>query len=186
MVMFTFSLQCHSYLTKKAHTPLSLPPWTLPSPIGSRLGVLTPSAMGSMTSGLVGEMQHQVLPAVPPWVTLGLTLAAILVRNLYLMPSMIPQCVCVCVCVCACVHVCVCVCVCACVCVCVFVLETNVIPHPSPVQPALVRLWWSRSGPHSFLQCLVLCGFGLFMFGWHVHEKAIMMVTVPRGRWGRC
>ena len=127
-----------------------------------------------MTSGLVGEMQHQVLPAVPPWVTLGLTLAAILVRALCL-DAINDTTVCSCVCVC----VCVCVYVRTHVCVCVFVSDTNVIPHPSPVQPALVRLWWSRSGPQSFLQCLVLCGFGSFMFGWHVHEKAIMMVTVP-------
>lgn len=33
----------------------------------------------SMTSGLVGEMEHQVLPAIPPILTVMLTLAAIIV-----------------------------------------------------------------------------------------------------------
>ena len=34
-----------------------------------------------MTSGIVGGMKHQVLPSIPPWITLLLTVAAMLVRN---------------------------------------------------------------------------------------------------------
>ncbi|AET39132.1 dolichyl-P-Glc:Glc1Man(9)GlcNAc(2)-PP-dolichol alpha-1,3-glucosyltransferase Ecym_4051 [Eremothecium cymbalariae DBVPG len=30
-----------------------------------------------------------------------------------------------------------------------------------------------------FIGCLTLCGFSSFLFGWHVHEKAIMLVIVP-------
>lgn len=50
---------------------------------GSRLHLLppAPTSGGSMTSGLVGEMQHQVLPSVPPWVTMVTTLAAMIVST---------------------------------------------------------------------------------------------------------
>ena len=83
-----------------------------------------------MTSGLVGEMQHPVLPAVPPWVTLGLTLAAILVRTLCL-DAINDTTVCARMCVCVHAHVCVCAHVCVYAHVCVFVSDTNVIPQPS-------------------------------------------------------
>jgi alpha-1,3-glucosyltransferase len=89
---------------------------------GSKLE-LTAVTTSSMTSGLVGEMEHQILPSIPPVVTMVLTLVAIL--------------------------------------------------------PALLKLWFAPSGPKEFPQCLLLCAYGSFMFGWHVHEKAIMMITVP-------
>ena len=36
---------------------------------------------GSMTSGVVGEMEHQVLPSISPSFTVLLTIAAMMVRN---------------------------------------------------------------------------------------------------------
>lgn len=47
------------------------------------------------------------------------------------------------------------------------------------VMPALWHVWFRPSGITGFLRCLVLCAFGSFLFGWHVHEKAILMVIVP-------
>ena len=39
---------------------------------------------GGMTSGLVGEMEHQVLPTIPPILTMILTLAAMMVWYMYM------------------------------------------------------------------------------------------------------
>lgn len=67
----------------------------------------------------------------------------------------------------------------------------SVLPSVSPLAtavismtamlPALVKLW---RAPHSFtqfLRCLTLCAWSSFLFGWHVHEKAILLVTIPLG-----
>ncbi|KAI0284964.1 glycosyltransferase family 57 protein [Russula aff. rugulosa BPL654] len=42
----------------------------------------------------------------------------------------------------------------------------------------LVKLWRTPTY-RSFLTALTLCGYTSFMFGWHVHEKAILLVLVP-------
>jgi len=42
----------------------------------------------------------------------------------------------------------------------------------------LVKLWKSPTYK-SFLTSLTLCGYVSFMFGWHVHEKAVLLVLVP-------
>ncbi|TKC46479.1 hypothetical protein EI555_004895 [Monodon monoceros] len=93
--------------------------------IGLELKFLDPSKIpkASMTSGLVQQFQHTVLPSVTPLATLICTLIAIL--------------------------------------------------------PSIFCLWFKPQGPRGFLRCLILCALSSFMFGWHVHEKAILLAVLP-------
>ena len=42
----------------------------------------------------------------------------------------------------------------------------------------MVKLW-QKPTYRSFLASVSLCGFASFLFGWHVHEKAIMLPLIP-------
>lgn len=44
--------------------------------------------------------------------------------------------------------------------------------------PSLVKLFLQPSWS-SFVGAVTLCGYSSFLFGWHVHEKAILLVLVP-------
>uniref|UniRef100_A0A671KI93 Alpha-1,3-glucosyltransferase n=2 Tax=Sinocyclocheilus anshuiensis TaxID=1608454 RepID=A0A671KI93_9TELE len=68
-------------------------------------------------------------------------------------------------------------------------LQHSVLPSVSPlatlvctllsILPALFKIWHRPNGARGFLRCLVICALGSFMFGWHVHEKAILMAILP-------
>ncbi|XP_025422138.1 probable dolichyl pyrophosphate Glc1Man9GlcNAc2 alpha-1,3-glucosyltransferase isoform X2 [Sipha flava] len=67
--------------------------------------------------------------------------------------------------------------------------EHSVLPSITPhitfiltilfMLPCLYKLWKSTRNPISFVRCLVLCGLTSFMFGWHVHEKALLLAVIP-------
>ncbi|PIK39970.1 putative dolichyl pyrophosphate Glc1Man9GlcNAc2 alpha-1,3-glucosyltransferase [Apostichopus japonicus] len=45
--------------------------------------------------------------------------------------------------------------------------------------PALFRIWRHHDGWRGFVRCIVLCAYSSFLFGWHVHEKAILIIILP-------
>ncbi|CAF1436287.1 unnamed protein product [Adineta steineri] len=76
----------------------------------------------SMTSGLVQDIEHQVLPSITPTMTFILTF--------------------------------------------IFMI------------PSLIRLFRYCS-KRTFLETVILCALTSFLFGWHVHEKAILISIIP-------
>lgn len=67
--------------------------------------------------------------------------------------------------------------------------EHSVLPTVKPIHtflltvaqmlPIVIRTWFCHRGISGFIQCLTLCAFSAFMFGWHVHEKAILLIIIP-------
>ncbi|KAF5278621.1 hypothetical protein FQA39_LY00663 [Lamprigera yunnana] len=67
----------------------------------------------------------------------------------------------------------------------------NILPSITPlttmiltflaILPALWKLWMSGTNAKQFLRCLIICALSSFLFGWHVHEKAILMSIIPLG-----
>ncbi|KAG1806920.1 glycosyltransferase family 57 protein [Suillus plorans] len=63
-----------------------------------------------------------------------------------------------------------------------------VIPNIKPIHTFIITIifqmvylikLWSAPTYKSFVAALTLCGYASYMFGWHVHEKAILLVLVP-------
>ena len=104
----------------------------------------------SMTGGLVQQYDHLVLPNITPLITLILVVVSMLV-SLF------------------------------CHYKCQVILIVDYLLHLR-VKPTL-NLLWKRShqnySPVLFIRCLVLCAYSSYLFGWHVHEKAILLITIP-------
>ena len=61
-------------------------------------------------------------------------------------------------------------------------LATLVFTLVAMIPAMLVVMRRSKSADQSFdkfVASVTLCGFGAFLFGWHVHEKAILLVIIP-------
>ncbi|KAG9055066.1 glycosyl transferase [Serendipita sp. 407] len=63
-----------------------------------------------------------------------------------------------------------------------------VIPNVAPIHTFAITLLlqavflvklWRHPTYKSFVTAITLCGYVSFLFGWHVHEKAILLVLVP-------
>ncbi|KIJ70201.1 glycosyltransferase family 57 protein [Hydnomerulius pinastri MD-312] len=63
-----------------------------------------------------------------------------------------------------------------------------VIPNIKPIHTFVITIafqmvflvkLWRAPNYKSFVTALTLCGYASFMFGWHVHEKAVLLVLVP-------
>ncbi|KAH8118583.1 glycosyltransferase family 57 protein [Phellopilus nigrolimitatus] len=63
-----------------------------------------------------------------------------------------------------------------------------VLPNVKPVHTFVITIafqsifmvkLWKTPTYKSFLCALTLCGYVSYMFGWHVHEKAVLLVLVP-------
>ncbi|KIY67436.1 glycosyltransferase family 57 protein [Cylindrobasidium torrendii FP15055 ss-10] len=66
----------------------------------------------------------------------------------------------------------------------VFAVLPNVEPiHTFTVTVALQSIilfkLWRNPSYKSFVTALTLCGYASYLFGWHVHEKAVLLVLVP-------
>ncbi|CAG8462552.1 19856_t:CDS:2 [Cetraspora pellucida] len=49
-------------------------------------------------------------------------------------------------------------------------------------QMASLTKLWRYPNFKNFIGSVILCGYSSFLFGWHVHEKAILLIMIPFGK----
>lgn len=59
-------------------------------------------------------------------------------------------------------------------------LKNGLVPRDSPncYQLPLIKLWRNPEW-ETFVGAITLCGYASFLFGWHVHEKAVLLIIIP-------
>ncbi|KAJ2365337.1 glycosyl transferase [Coemansia sp. RSA 2607] len=60
-------------------------------------------------------------------------------------------------------------------------LLTFILTLVAQIPGCYILLSSRRRSPTRFVQSVVLCAYASFLFGWHVHEKAIILVLAPLG-----
>ncbi|CAJ0745775.1 15184_t:CDS:2 [Entrophospora sp. SA101] len=59
-------------------------------------------------------------------------------------------------------------------------VDFAILPTIKPIYTFIITLMFQLFPTYmNFLKSLISCGYSSFLFGWHVHEKAVLLVLIP-------